>query len=98
MFVYTPIEYYMLLEFIVNYQQINKKSPLITPAQIELLALHTDHPAFKTVTFRKTLVEYKKYGMYPPKKADWTIREALHYARNSYMTYKELKECERILS
>ena len=100
MLVYTPIEYHMLMEYIDNYKKAskNRKLPIITTAQIELLALNTDNKAFRTTSFRKAIMAYKKYGMYPPKKAEWTVREALHYARYSYMIYKEIKECERILS
>ena len=97
MFVYAPIEYHMLLGYIDNYKKTSKKSPIILTAHIELIALHTGNPVFKTTTFRKAIIKYKKYGVYQPEKAQWTMREALHYARHTGMIHKQMKECEKIL-
>lgn len=96
MYVYGPVEYYMLQKYILNMRKVNREE--VTADHIELIAIHTGNKAFRTVMFRKALIAYREYGMYPPKKAHWTVRDALYYARYSGLVHKELKECEMELS
>ena len=93
MFVYAPIEYQMLIQYISNTRKSDNKNPEILTEHIELIAIHTGNPALKTTTFRKAIIAYKKYGMNPPKKAHWTVRDAIYYAKFSNSFHNQMKEC-----
>lgn len=98
MYAYTPVEYNMLMEYVGRMRKSKNHAPTILAEHIELLAIHTGNPAMKTVTFRKAIVAYRQYGMNPPKKAEWTLRSAVHYAKYSNLIHIQMQECARLLS
>lgn len=98
MFVYAPVEYNMLLDYITHVRKTGYSATPILVEHIELIAVKTNSPAFKTTTFRKAIMAYREYGLNPPKKAHWTLRDAVHYAKFSNVIHKQMKECERFLA
>jgi len=86
------------MEYMNKTRKVSDGKPLILIEHIELMAMHTGNPAFKTEKFRKAVIEYRKYGMNPPQKAKWTLSDAVRYAKFSYRIHKQMEECERAVS
>lgn len=98
MFVYAPVEYNMLIDYITHAKKTSCIAAPILVEHIELIAVKTNSPVFKTTTFRRAVMAYREYGLNPPKKAHWTLRDAVHYAKFSNIIHKQMKECERFLA
>lgn len=97
MYVYAPVEYHMLLKYMEELRNVDSNTTATSLQYIELLAIHSGNPALKTTTFRKAIIAYQKYGMNPPKKAHWTLRDAVNFAKFSNFIHKQMEECEREL-
>ena len=92
MYVYAPVEYFMLTEYERIYQTKNRVA-YITLANIEKMTIHSNNPMFKTTRFRHSIIAFKRYGFYPREKAKWCLRDALNYAiNNNDAIYRTLKE------
>lgn len=58
---------------------------------IEIIALNSDNPAFKTARFRRALIAYRRFGTRPLRKTGWTLKDAIYYARNSFYIHEAVK-------
>lgn len=93
MYVYTPIEYNLLIEYCHTIKNQNNRHSGIKPEHIDLIALNSNDPMFRTVTFRRAFIKYKRFGTAQKKKAHWTLRDAVHFAKYSNAVHKQMKEC-----
>ena len=92
MYVYAPVEYFMLTEY-ERISQTKNRVAYITLANIEKMTIHSNNPMFKTTRFRHSIIAFKRYGFYPREKAKWCLRDALNYAiNNNDAIYRTLKE------
>lgn len=86
LYVYAPIQYYLLMEYskAVARHEINHHT-------IETIALNSDNPTFTTARFRRALIAYRRFGMRPLKKTVWSLKDVLYYARHSHYVHEEIR-------
>lgn len=90
--IYAPIEYTFLIEYHKATKLIDKYRPISYQA-IETIAYNSDNPAFKSVRFRKAMIDYRRFGLQHRKKVKWTISDAVYYAKNTYQVLELMKQC-----
>lgn len=92
-YVYAPVLYLLLTDSRLRLRECGR---VIPPELVEQMAVAYHSPYLRTARFRKALIDFRKYGMRTPARAEWTLRDALHYARNSYFTYKAIAQCTEL--
>lgn len=91
MYVFTPLEYYL----IKGYNTILRGGYGGTQYRatiIDIIALNSENPAFKTLRFRKALIEYRRFGLRSDNKAEWNLDDVLYFAKHSYGIHKRMKK------
>ena len=67
------------------------KAKAITPQLLETIALNSDNHVFKTIRFRLALVSYRRWGTKPLRPTNWTVKDAVYFARYSYQIYQTMQ-------
>lgn len=92
LYVYAPLYYQLLTQFgnAINYR--DSKTRLLSYA-IETIAVNNDSKVFRTARFRRALIDFRRFGLRPLRKVNWTLRDALYFAKYSYRIYELTKQC-----
>ena len=80
---------------LIEYGKLEAKNERFAPiryAAIETIAMNSDNPAFRQARFRQALIAYRRFGIRPKKKAKWSLKDALYYARHSYFIHEGIKK------
>jgi len=93
LYVYAPIEFCLLMEWNKSAPKERFRRQAIRYEQIEAMALHSDNPVFKSAGFRRALISYRRFGLHPTRGNRWTVQDAVHYAKYSYLSHKMIKRC-----
>lgn len=92
LYVYAPVQYCLLMEWqraATGWQ----RSQRISYYSIEAIAAASSNPLFRLSKFRRAMIAYRRFGLRPEKKAEWTLRDAVYYAKNSYRIHETFKRC-----
>lgn len=92
LYVYAPLQYCLLMDY-CKAVRCHNKARVITPQLLETIALNSDNKAFQSVRFRKALMNYRRNGLKPQRATNWTLADAVYYARYSYKIYQTMKLC-----
>lgn len=89
-YVYAPTQYVMLMRYCKD--GIKNGERTINYFTLESMAHDSSEPAFRSARFRKAMISYRLFKNRPKRKAQWTVTDALYYAKYAYPVYAAIEQ------
>lgn len=89
LYVYAPIHYHLLIEYASSTTRSERKS--ITYQMIDDMVVNCADDCLRTIRFRNAMILYRMYGKRVVRKAGWSLKDAVYFAKNSYFIHKAMK-------